>query len=238
MIALHLNLIQQGGKSPLEFRVKRLVNAGYVGRNIAAVKAHIDELSHEGVPPPPAIPMVFPVLSHNITTGSHIEVIGTKTSGETEYALLVDGKNIYVGIGSDHTDRALEAQSITKSKQICQNVLSKDIWNLKEVESHWDTLQLRCWVKPSKDTEAVLYQDAPLAKIISATDLLKLIRDRLKDSETDGMVIFSGTVPFLAPKMIYGCHYRCELADTKLKRNLALEYEVHQLEYVKEMETL
>ena len=36
----------------------------------------------------------------------------------------------YVGIGSDHTDRVLEAVSIRKSKQVCAKPISKELWPL------------------------------------------------------------------------------------------------------------
>ncbi|NIQ18355.1 MAG: DUF2848 domain-containing protein, partial [Candidatus Aenigmarchaeota archaeon] len=79
-------------------------------------KAHIEELRREGIPPPPSVPMLFPVLSHNITTAGQIQVVGSRTSGEAEFVLLLDGENIFVGVGSDHTDRDLERHSIMKSK--------------------------------------------------------------------------------------------------------------------------
>lgn len=87
MNLLNLNVITEGHLIPWEFEVKRMINAGYVGTDRKAVNAHIEELRKEGVLPPPSVPMVFPVLSHNVTTENQIEVIGDNTSGEVEFAL-------------------------------------------------------------------------------------------------------------------------------------------------------
>jgi len=48
MNALHLNVISEGHLIPWQFEIKRMINAGYVGRNREAVEAHIEELRREG----------------------------------------------------------------------------------------------------------------------------------------------------------------------------------------------
>jgi len=37
---------------PLDFNYQRMVNAGYVGRNQAEVRRHIEELAEKGIPGP------------------------------------------------------------------------------------------------------------------------------------------------------------------------------------------
>src|SRR4051812_25344248 len=69
---LSLTLDTDGRSVPLEFAVRRLVNAGYVGRNQAAVKAHIEELRREGILPPPTVPMLYPLTADNVTTADRI----------------------------------------------------------------------------------------------------------------------------------------------------------------------
>ena len=233
MKLLDLKLVRNEGAELLEFTVKRMVNAGYVGRDRQAVLAHIEELRREGVPPPPSVPMVFPVLSHNITAAGHIEVVGRKTSGEAEYVLLLDQGRVFVGVGSDHTDRELEAYSIVQSKQVCCNVLSPEVWDFEDVKAVWDELQLESWVRQSGSDAEILYQSASLASIISAGEILDLVRSRLAGGLTDGLVIYSGTVPILSEQMIYGNHFRCELRDPAAGRSLRCEYEIQVLDYVK-----
>ena len=90
--------------TPLIFTVRRMVNAGYVGRNREAVQAHIDEMLREGIPAPASVPMLFPMPVDNVTTAASIEVFGEQTSGEIEFVLLLAGDEMYVAVGSDHTD--------------------------------------------------------------------------------------------------------------------------------------
>lgn len=236
MNVLYLNVISEDHLIPWQFEVKRMINAGYVGRNREAVEAHIEELRREGVPPPPSVPMIFPVLSHNVTIENQIEVIGSKTSGEVEFVLLLDGENIFVGVGSDHTDRDLEGQSIIKSKQICQNVLSRNVWKYEDVESGWDKLLLQSWIKVDETDEEILYQKAPLETIISPATLMDLVKSKLNDGKEDGLVIFSGTAPILTGEIIYGNYFRGELIDLRLGRALSCEYEIRKLDYLKDME--
>ena len=88
MKTLDLEVVSGNRSETIQFKIERMINAGYVGRDRQAVVDHIEELSKEGVPPPPSVPMIFPVLCHNITTADKIEVVGRKTSGEVEFALL------------------------------------------------------------------------------------------------------------------------------------------------------
>ncbi|MBW1945602.1 MAG: DUF2848 family protein [Deltaproteobacteria bacterium] len=174
MTTLELHLQKKNKSAPVQFRVKKMINAGYVGRDTSAVKAHIDELQREGVSPPPSVPMIFPVLSQNITTSDRIEVLGNKTSGEAEYVLLLEGDRLYVGVGSDHTDRDLETYSIVHSKQVCHNVMSANVWDYSDIQDYWDELVIQSWVKTGVFEEEILYQKASLGTIISAEDLIAL----------------------------------------------------------------
>lgn len=235
MKVLELKLVTQERSIPLQFPVKRMVNAGYVGRDLQTVKAHIEELYREGIPPPSSVPIFFPVLSHNITTAKQIEVVGPRTSGEAEFVLLFDGENVLVGVGSDHTDRELERYSIVKSKQVCQNVLSSEVWRYEEVESGWDDLLIESWTKPTEAEDWIPYQKAPLSTIISATDLMDRVKSKLIDGQADGLVIYSGTIPIVTNEIIYGSSFRAELIDSRLGRRLTCEYKVVRLDYLEDV---
>ena len=56
MNRLHLEIIRQSTREPLVLDPRRMINAGYVGRDQATVRQHIEELQREGVAPPPSIP--------------------------------------------------------------------------------------------------------------------------------------------------------------------------------------
>jgi hypothetical protein len=233
----------KGGRTPLRFVVNRMVNAGFVGRDQAAVKAHIDELAAEGIAPPPMVPMLFPVLRSAlaVTDGaddkvSAIEVTGDRTSGEAECVLLLDGGRVYVGVGSDHTDRALEAADMLASKQVCANVMGATVWDYADLADHWDELVIESWtVGDEGGAEGggeQLYQQGALGMLLSADEVLKLVRSRMPDGCTDGLVIFCGTVPIIGGRTIYGRRFRCALRDAKLKRQIGCAYDVRLLNYL------
>ena len=238
MNLLELDLVGKSGVGSLSFNVRRVVNAGYVGRNQDAVRQHIEELQREGVAPPPAVPMLFPLSCATLTTADRIETIEEETSGEVEFVLLVHDARIYVGIGSDHTDRRLERTDLIKSKQACPNVLGRSVWDYEDVRRHWDQLQIQSWVRSSATGPWTPYQSATADTILSASDIVELVRQRLCDRALDGMVIFSGTVPTLGGKVTYGAGFRCALVDPILQRSLDCAYEVRQLDYLKSPESV
>jgi hypothetical protein len=232
---LTLTVEAEGGPFPLSFPVRRVVNAGYVGRDRAAVQAHIDELAREGVPPPASVPVLLPLTSDSVTTAERIEVLGPDSSGEIEYVLLVGAdEEVFVAVGSDHTDRALERTDLGKSKQICKNVISRRAWRFAEVRGHWDDLVLSSWVRTPEMVEEALYQQGPLSAILSAGDLLELVSSRINDGLREGLVIFSGTVPLLGGRFVCGDYFRGELLDSRTERRLGLAYHVERLAYLDE----
>ncbi|HEX4149732.1 MAG TPA: DUF2848 domain-containing protein [Pirellulales bacterium] len=234
---LSLTLDADGRRVPIEVAVRRLVNAGYVGRNQAAVRAHIAELAAEGIAPPASLPVLFPLAADNITTAERIEVLGEQTSGEVEFVLLVSRDDVLVGVGSDHTDRALERQSVGKSKQVCKNVVSPDVWRYRDVRDHWDELILRSWVHCPVTGREIIYQQGALAEILSADDLLQLVRSRLSDGQGEGLVIFSGTLPALGGKFIASDYFRGELHDPRTEKTLRCVYRPVVLQYLTGAET-
>ncbi|NIQ18356.1 MAG: DUF2848 domain-containing protein, partial [Candidatus Aenigmarchaeota archaeon] len=81
-------------------------------------------------------------------------------------------------------------------------------------------LLIQSWTKPTDAYEWVLYQKALLGTIISPVDIIDLVKTRLKNGDTDGLVIFSGTVPVMTDEMIYSSAFRAELTDSRLGRTL------------------
>jgi hypothetical protein len=230
MKALNLILRERGKERALSFSVKRMVNAGYVGRDQDAVKRHIEELKKEGIGAPDEVPTLYPVASYLITTGGILEVVEESTSGEAEFVLLVKQGKLFVGAGSDHTDRQLEASSIIKAKQMCPNVISPTVWSYEEVKDVWDTLVLRSWVE--KGDQKIQYQEAELSSIMSAEDILAFVKSKVNEENLDSMVIYSGTIPVLGGEMIYGDGFEVELYNPKSNESLWCRYKVMLLNYV------
>ena len=121
-----------------------------------ALRAHIEELEKIGVPAPQTVPMIYQLSPELLSTETEISTVRNDSSGEVEVVLLNIEGEWYVGIGSDHTDRVLEAVSIQKSKQVCAKPISKELWPLSSIEDHWDDLQLKSWY--SVNGEVQLYQ--------------------------------------------------------------------------------
>lgn len=233
MKALNLEIVSDNGSRWKQFDITRMVNAGYVGRDSAVVQAHIDELKKIGVPPPPRVPMIFPVVCDILTTGANIEVFGNATSGEVEFVLIIDRDAIFVGVGSDHTDRELEASSLVKSKQICSNVLSAQVWPFEDVASVWDELIMRSWVKDDSSGQARLYQEAALGKIISPYDLMQLVKAEVIDSDMNGMAIYSGTIPLVGHEALGASSFRAELCNPHSGKTLSCEYQIHEVDFLR-----
>jgi hypothetical protein len=171
------------------------------------------------------VPIYFPLSTNMVVTADRIEVLGAETSGEIEYALLVapDG-HLYVTVASDHSDRAVERHGIQLSKQLCPDVLAPEVWPYDEIQSHWDSLVLRCWATRAERRE--LYQEAPLAELLSAQDWLS----RLDQAQLrrPGLIFLSGTPPTMGG-LVYGDSFELELEDPVLGRSIHHRYAVDVL---------
>ncbi|MGH9915191.1 MAG: DUF2848 family protein, partial [Pyrinomonadaceae bacterium] len=99
--------------------INSLVIAGWAGRNVAAVEHHIEELAVLGVPRPSTVPLYYRVAADQLTTASEVEVLGPESSGEAEIMIVSVQGDLFVGLGSDHTDRKVETCSVAVSKQLC-----------------------------------------------------------------------------------------------------------------------
>ena len=172
------------------FAPAALVVIGYAGRNRAAVDHHIDELAALGVPRPASIPlfMVFPPWL--INQDPLITVAGSQTSGEAEIVVVVDGDEAFVTLGSDHTDRVLEAVDIVASKGVCPKPVAASGWSAGEVGDCWSDLRLR-----SRIDGDVLYQDGSAAANLHPLELVEAIPWAGRPPSC--FVAFTGTVPVI-----------------------------------------
>lgn len=216
---------KNGNEKTIDFMPVHIINAGYTGRDQAAVQAHIDELKEEGIPAPDKTPIYFTKFVERITQENHFEVLDeTDHSGEAEFVLLFDKDEIYVGTGSDHTDRKLETIDIPKAKQIYPNTISKDLWKLSDVVDHWDDLIIRSWIKV--DGVRTLFQEAALTAMLDANEIIDRVKELLVDPKaTQGLVIYSGTVASIF-KAEYSSYFEVELEDPILNRKLRNYYDM------------
>lgn len=229
---MELNLVLENTKErrQLVFNYRRMVNAGYVGKNQEEVRRHIQELAEKGIPGPKSIPVLFPVVCNALVTDSVVEVYGSETSGEVEYVLLViNEEEVYVGLGSDHTDRHLEETDIPRSKQICPNLMSRTVWPLEEVQGDWDDLLMNANVV--KDGEEIRYQEGRLGLLLNPVELMAFVKSKIPGPLED-LVIFSGTMGMLTEEFVFGEKFSAKLIDEKLNRRLEISYDVKPLGYL------
>ena len=124
-----LNLVPCGSArlSSLSVTATTLVVAGWTGRDQATVDGHMHELEALGVSRPASVPVFYRLATSLLAQDDVIEVLGRKSSGEAEAVVMSFGGTLWLGVGSDHTDRVLEAVSVAASKQACAKPLSREI---------------------------------------------------------------------------------------------------------------
>jgi len=167
---LSLTLQNSGAAMAREVDVDDAIVAGWTGRDAAAVEKHITELEALGVRRPATTPIFYRVAAARLTTATEIEVVGAHSGGEVEFVLLQHGGRIWVGAGSDHTDREVETYGVTVSKQMCDKPVAPVFWAFDDVAPHWDRLTLRAHV--IENGERKIYQEGPVAAMLKPLDLI------------------------------------------------------------------
>jgi hypothetical protein len=214
----------QDTTTPLTLAIDRAVIAGWTGRDPVARDKHIAELEAIGIARPATTPIYYRVSARRLTTTDSIEVSGGDSSGEVEFVLIGWQGRIFVGLGSDHTDRKVEAYSVTVSKQMCDKVMAPVLWEFEDVAGHWDRMILRsfAWI----DGTRVLYQEGTLDGMLSVKDLIA--RGFGAKGLPDGCAMFGGT--FAAKGGIRpASRFEYELEDPVLKRSIKHAYDVVEL---------
>lgn len=207
-------------------RIDSLVIAGWTGRDRDAVERHIAELAALGVARPRATPCFYRVGANLLTTSPAIDVVGTASSGEVEIVLVSLADGVYVGVGSDHTDRHIETVSVTAAKQMCPKPIGRTLWSLNEVEAHWDDLLLRSWV--TREGARRLYQEGPAARMLTPRDLMSRYLGETGVLPA-GTVMYCGTLA-VTGEIGGGERFEIELEDPKLNRKLQHAYSTRCLE--------
>jgi hypothetical protein len=205
--------------------ITHLVLAGWAGRDQAAVEAHIRELEALGIPRPSRTPIFYRAAASLVTTATAIQVVGAETSGEVEFVVVPRADGIWIGLGSDHTDRALETTSVALSKQMCAKVVAPTLWRFEDLEPHWDAIELRSWAHRGRSRE--LYQEGTLAAILPMSELLLRYAT---DEETLGFggALFSGTIATVH-QIGPADEFEMELSDPMLGRRITHRYRVETL---------
>lgn len=212
---------ESGGVHDLDVSVREVIVAGMTGRNEEAVRHHIRELAELGVEPPSTIPIYYRVSASLLTRDQRVQVLGSDTSGEVEAVLLGTEEGMLVAVGSDHTDRKAEADSIAISKQLCPKPISVDAWRYADVAAQWDDIELVSDSVRAGRWEP--YQRGNLGQIRRPEDLIGEFFPGMTELPA-GVAMFTGTIPAQGP--IAGSdQFSMALVDPKTRRTLWHAYD-------------
>jgi hypothetical protein len=216
MAPTELQLRDERGTA-LSFIPDVFVIAGYTGRDRAMVQKHIDELAHEGIAPPPEVPMWYEMPPALLTTAPQIEVASAQSSGEVEPMIVgIDGV-LYLGIGSDHTARDVEREDIATSKRACPKPIGPNVFRVGTFDDAFDAVRL----ESTMDGEP--YQSGTFAQIIPLAQLVAGLQSRKNAAR---FVLSCGTVPLLTHGFRFGSAFSARISGGPLAQPLTLNYRV------------
>jgi hypothetical protein len=223
-LVLPLHLYSDGGPERRNVSIDRLVIAGWTGRDMTALEKHIAELEALGVKRPASVPIFYRASAARLTIGEEIEVLGEASSGEAEFVLLQHDGRLWVGAGSDHTDREVEKYGVSVSKQLCDKPVAPEFWPIVEVAPHWDKLLLRSYIL--ENNMRTLYQEGPVTAMLDPLTLIEKFGG--KNELADGTLMFCGTLAArggIRPSTTFAF----ELEDPVLNRKIQHQYRVQTL---------
>lgn len=172
---------------PVAATVRRVLAAGYTGRTRHLVEAHIEELKEIGIPAPPHVPMLFPIIPGLLSQSTETQVLGAETSPEVEYVVFRQDGRDYVTVGSDQTDSIMEAQNAPIAKNMCLKSIAPEAWPLEELVDHWDRLEL------SLVCDGKVMQQGKVEQMMTPAQLQEFVAEHDGDDH-EGRMIFSGTL--------------------------------------------
>ena len=221
---MKISLVADGRAIEKAFNPSKLIIAGWTGRDKAALEKHIRELEELGVARPASTPIYYRVSASRLSTADRIEVTGGESSGEVEFVLAQLDGELWVGVGSDHTDRKAETYNVTVSKQMCEKLIASTFWRFADVAGHWDQLIMRSWIQ--ENCARVLYQEGCVTAMLDPRTLIEGYEGRATLDE--GAMMFCGT--FAAKGGIRPAgNFEFEIHDPVLNRSIRHEYRLEQL---------
>jgi hypothetical protein len=225
---LELTLVDAATVATRRVAIDELVIAGWTGRDRAAVEKHIAELEVLGVQRPSSTPVFYRVSAPRLTTAESVEMLGDQSSGEVEFVLLKTAGRLWVGVGSDHTDRDVETYDVAVSKQVCDKPVAPHFWALEDVEAHWDQLVLRSWIV--EKGARVLYQEGAVTAMLPPRDLLQ--RFAAGGTLREDTAMFCGTLAARGG-VRPSSEFRFELADPVRGKRIDHGYRIDVLPRVR-----
>ncbi len=221
-----LPLILHGKTGPTRrnVQIEHLVIAGWTGRDKLALEKHMAELEAIGVKRPGSVPIFYRASAARLTTDESIEALGNASSGEAEFVLLRHAERLWVGAGSDHTDREVEKYSVSVSKQMCDKPIAASFWAYDDIAPYWDRLVLRARIV--ENGAHTLYQEGFVTAMLDPLALIEQFAG--KSGLDEGTAMFCGTLAArggIRPAE----SFEFELEDPVLGRKIQHRYRVQNL---------
>lgn len=204
--------------------ISTLVLAAFAGRDREATERHILDMRKKGVARPASVPSFHRVIPTLLSQADGQEVHGGDTTPEVEFVIFSHAGEHFVTVGNDQCDLAVEAAGMAgKSKNLCNKMVARSAWPLREVVDHWDRLRLQMLVN-----ETVVV-DESVSLLLPPTELLAMAKTVTGRATNDNLMVFSGTVGAL--KSLPATTYRVgiRLVDPHLKRSLDHLFTVTQI---------
>ncbi len=222
MLTFHRH--SKSGDDTVGIAIDHLVIAGWAGRDEAAIQHHIEELAAIGVPRPSSVPVFYRVGAATLTQTESLEALGPDSSGEVEPVIVAMADGLWLGIGSDHTDRKAETVGIALSKQLCGKVVGHDLWPLSELAGHWDRIEMRSWALI--DGQRVPYQNGTLSALRMPSDLIARY-----GALQPGSLMFGGTLGAIGG-IRPAARFEMMLYDPVMDRTMTHAYDIKALPIV------
>jgi 4-hydroxyphenylacetate 3-monooxygenase len=130
--------------------------------------------------------------------------------------LIRAGGHLYLGVGSDHTDRDVERDSVADSKAACPKPIGRTIVPLPD-SIDWDAVAARC------EVDGRLYQEGTLRAIRIPTDVLALFEAAV--GPVGDVVMFGGTLTLIGGEFVPGASWTMSL-QAESGPSIGLDYRV------------
>src|SRR5258708_19405959 len=222
--SLSLSLAGRNAEEAIVATIEACVIAGWTGRDVVGLEKDIVELEALGVKRPVSTPIFYRAGKQGLLIADQIEGVGNGSSGEVEYVMLQYRGQLWVGVGSDHTDREVETYGVTVSKQMCDKPIAPLFWAFEDVADHWDKLILRSFI--TVDGNRQLYQEGTLDKMLAPKDLIRRYTDG--DTLAEGTMLFGGTFSAIGG-IRFAPRFDFEIVDDVLGRKLSHGYDIVSL---------
>ena len=225
MPLIDFQLLTKTGENTVEVEVTNLVIAGWTSRDKEGMEKHMAELEAIGISRPKSAPIFYRVSANQLTQSNLITVVGEDSSGEVEFFVLGLGDGLWIGVGSDHTDRKVEAYNVTISKQACAKPISRSLWRYDDVIGHLGDLTLRSYA--IENSERSLYQEGPVTTMLPPEELIGRYNPDTGDLAPNTLM-FCGTLTVLGGVRPMDA-FEIELEDPVMSRKIAHRYSIETL---------